>query len=489
MGPAVAVLLLGGAAAVAFAMVRKPVFKSETLILYRDSARPAADAGGGGEDGADRARKLKMRLKEMVLSRTRLEQIIKEANLYPSIVDDRGMIDAVDEMRKHIALRVQDGDTFGLSFEGEQPKRVQLVTAKLAEALIGEKSQVALEPPAAGAATPAAGAAAAAQAKELLDGEKRRVEAELKDKELALAQFVAKHPEFAGGRPVPVVRAPAPRPVNNPGKPDPALASLEHEAQRLQERLGTSARHASRDEAQADPALTAAKQEADGELKQAQKELTEKQAEFTDDHPDVRAAKARFKVALDKAKRVNDAYNLSLAAAKQKAVAKEEDEGYIDRGALENQLKRINDEIAEYKRRRANATEQQQRPTPVLASAVAADADWTRLSRDVADARERLGVLQEKELKAATVETAPAVAGAAQMTVIDPAFLPTHAAKPERTVIAAAGVAVALLLALALALFLAIVDDRLYDRVDVERLGLLPLLGVVPGPPKKVKRG
>ncbi|HEX8952200.1 MAG TPA: hypothetical protein VF945_10175, partial [Polyangia bacterium] len=47
------------------------------------------------------------------------EQIIRDQFLYPDILEDRGAVDAVDEMRKHIAFRVQDGDTFGLSFDGD----------------------------------------------------------------------------------------------------------------------------------------------------------------------------------------------------------------------------------------------------------------------------------------------------------------------------------------------------------------------------------
>jgi capsular polysaccharide biosynthesis protein len=43
-----------------------------------------------------------------------------------------------------------------------------------------------------------------------------------------------------------------------------------------------------------------------------------------------------------------------------------------------------------------------------------------------------------------------------------------------------AGLAVSLMLGLGLALLLALVDDRLYDRFDVEKLELAPLLIVVP---------
>ena len=481
--PALLVVVLGGLGSFAYAMVKKRVFKSETLILYREGIRSTDIVGG--EDQGDRASKLGLRLKEMVLSRTRLEMIIKESKLYAELVEERGMIDAVDEMRKHIAFRVQDGDTFGLSFEGHDPQIVQAVTAKLADALLAENSRTNSEQ--------------AEVTKEFLDREKDRIEKELKDKETALAQFLAKHPEFAretaqpgqnqAGAGIRAASAANAARANVP-RGDSTLASLEREAGRLQERLGMPVTHKPRGEVQADPQLVAAKEDAASELKQAQKDLADKQGEFTEEHPDVRSARARVKQAQDKYKRASDAVAISMSQQQQKSAAKEEDEGYIDRGALENQLKRINDEITEYKRHKADAAPAP--PTTVASSVVALETDWVRLNREVVAVRDRFQSLQDKEFKASMVESAAATGRTAQMIVVDPAFVPTHAAPPGRTTIMAAGLAATMVLSALFALGLALVDDRIYDRDDIERLGMLPLIGVVPRPgkaDKKVKLG
>lgn len=474
--PALVCMMLGTAASVAYAMLRKRVWKSETLILYREGIKPT-DIVGGDDDAGDRAQKLGLRFKEMVLSRTHLEQIIHDEKLYPELVEERGMIDAVDEMRKHIGFRVQDGDTFGLSFEGPEPKLVQKVTARLADALIAENSRTHAE--------------AAEVTKEFLDRERKRIETELKDKEQALAQFVGKHPEFAReaavpGQPQPgtAVRAEAARSAAKAAKIDPTLASLEREAARLQQRLGMPVTH--HKSVEPDPMLTAAKQDAENDVRQAQKDLADKEAQFTEEHPDVRAAKARLRMAQDKLKRANEAISANIAAQLQKSSAKQEDEGYIDRGALQDQLKRINDEIAEYKRRKAQSPGTS---TGIVSSVVALETEWTRLNREVADARDRFQSLQDKDFKASIMESAASTGQTAQMVVVDPAFLPIHAAKPGRTTIAASGMAAAAVLSVLLALGLALIDDRLYEAVDVERLNLLPLLGVVPKAGKKVKRG
>lgn len=474
-GAALVLFVVGCAASVAFAMLRKRVFKSETLILYREGIRSSDLVGG--EDSGDRAHKLGLRLKEMVLSRTQLESIIQQYKLYPAMVEDRGMIEAVDEMRAHINFRVKDGDTFGLGFDGEDPKTTQQVTSRLAEALLEENSKTHAEQ--------------AEVTKDFLDREKAHTQAELNDKETALAQFLAKHPEFAretaqqgANQAGTAIRAQAA--AKSSGKAvDPALASLEREATRLQERLGVPTAARKKAEAQADPMLLQVRSEADADLRAAQKDLQDKQSQFTEEHPDVRAAKVRVKLAQEKYKRANDAVSASLAIAQQKSDAKQEDEGTIDRAALENELKRINEEIAQYKARKAKV----EQPSTMATSVVALETEWTRLNREVAEVRERFGSLQDKEFKAAMVESAAATGRTAQMVIVDPAFLPTHAAKPARSVIAGAGMALSLLLAVALALGLALIDDRLYDRADVEKLALLPVVGVVPRAGRKVSRG
>jgi capsular polysaccharide biosynthesis protein len=74
------------------------------------------------------------------------------------------------------------------------------------------------------------------------------------------------------------------------------------------------------------------------------------------------------------------------------------------------------------------------------------------------------------------------------MVIVDPAYKPTHPSKPSRSLIAGGGLAGAILLAICVALALALLDDRLYDRVDVESLGAVPLLAVVPRKPKPKKK-
>jgi len=73
--------------------------------------------------------------------------------------------------------------------------------------------------------------------------------------------------------------------------------------------------------------------------------------------------------------------------------------------------------------------------------------------------------------------------GNAQMLIIDPAYLPTHSSRQSRSVIVSTGCGLSFLLGLLLMIVFALFDDRIYDRIDVQRLEqhtAVRLLGVVP---------
>jgi uncharacterized protein involved in exopolysaccharide biosynthesis len=465
------VVLLATLAAIGFTFTRQRLYKSETLMLYREGIR-SGDVGGL-EGAGDPARKLALKLKEMVLSRTRLQQIIDENKLYPEIVADRGYVDAVDEMRNHIAFRVRDGDTFGLSFEGEDPARVQNATARLAETLIEENSKHRVEQ--------------AEATKDFIDTERKHGEEELREKEALLSKFLNKHPEFAkeGQSGSAALRAAQQKPKGSSN--DPTLLALEREAARIQERLGMPVQRRPKDSPQSDPKLVAARNEAENDLHQAQRELADKLNQFTDQHPDVRAARTKVKAAEGKLKRAQESVVAADSALQQKSSDPNPDEGVIDRATLESQLSKVTEEIAAYKSKKKRESENDDKQTGA-SWIVALETEWSQLSRDVQEARMRVGQLNEKQFRASMVENATASGRNAQIEIVDPAYRPTHPSKPSRSTLLLVGLVLSIMLGMAAALTLALVDDRLYDRIDVDHLELAPLLGVVPRAPSEGSR-
>jgi polysaccharide chain length determinant protein (PEP-CTERM system associated) len=83
-----------------------------------------------------------------IMSRTRLEKVIEEFNLYAEFRKKVPMEEAVETMRKAIEVKVQEEkrertrNSFTISFEGEEPKTVMMVTNKLASLFIEETLKV-----------------------------------------------------------------------------------------------------------------------------------------------------------------------------------------------------------------------------------------------------------------------------------------------------------------------------------------------------------
>lgn len=77
-------------------------------------------------------------ISQQILSRTRLERIIDDLNLYARERRTAIMEDVVEKMRRDIDVEIVKGDAFRVSFMGDEPRTVQKVTERLASLFIEE---------------------------------------------------------------------------------------------------------------------------------------------------------------------------------------------------------------------------------------------------------------------------------------------------------------------------------------------------------------
>jgi len=121
-----------------------PLYKSSTVILVepqkvpKDYITPTVTV-----DVKDRL----STITQQVMSRTRLESIIKEFNLYPEMRKKQTIDEVVDYMRKHIELKVKNTRgkklaSFTISYIGEDPETVMNVTNRLASLFIEENLKI-----------------------------------------------------------------------------------------------------------------------------------------------------------------------------------------------------------------------------------------------------------------------------------------------------------------------------------------------------------
>jgi Mrp family chromosome partitioning ATPase len=444
-----AVLLVSLLATAAGAKLRPRHYKSEAVLYYREGMQwnPNETAS---------TRRIGQRLRDILLSRTQLTAVIEELGLYPQLVRAGRTEEAVEEMLLVTTFKVTEGDIFVVSYTGDTPAQAQRVTAKLTEVVIEENTRL------------RASQAEVAQA--FLDVEKRRNADELAARETEQVRFLAKHPEFLHepGATTATLRAVAgPKPQEG----DLALSALRREEQRLRRLIASPSKPPRAPQAPA--ALVAARDEAAAKLATTERELADRRARFTEQHPDVRSAAAMVKLAEAALRRATEAVEAAEAAVPP-----------VD---LEGQLRQVQQDIT--------ARQTQGKPSTPAASGgsdpaqriVALETEWARLSREVAEARERLQALDSRQFGAAMTLSTLLGGQAAQIVVIDPAYLPAKPVGMSLTRFLVLGLMATLAASVGVAVALGLADDRLHTAADVERLELSPVLAEIElgGPPRE----
>jgi uncharacterized protein involved in exopolysaccharide biosynthesis len=258
---------------------------------------------------------------------------------------------------------------------------------------------------------------------------------------------------------------------------DPLLTSLEARAAAIERRLSAKT------VAGPDPKPIATFQPPpDGpDLVAARKTLADKIAIFTDKHPDVVAARARLKEAETAQAAVNAA---ALAAwhAEQHS-----DPGPPANAAEEAALRReLASTQAQIVARRSAAIKAIGTPSDAgaftQAPAPALELEFRGLQADVSDARDRQQQLETRLFRASITASSIMDDRNIQVSVLDPAYFPIRPVSKPRTLIFAALFVLSFALGIATSLVSALLDNRIYDRRDIERLEILPVIAIIPKP-------
>jgi hypothetical protein len=394
--------------------------------------------------------------------------VVREFDLYPEIHKTRGQVDAVEELKKHIEFRAPGGDTFSLAFTGESAFAARAVTARLAEVVIGQDSDLRKKQ--------------AVVVRDFLETEKRTMEDGLRDAELALASFMGAHPRFAldatplttgaairasmGTGPAPPGSPLGPAPLRGVSKPrGMQAATSESSSTSSRGEALNGAREAAEEEARAKAGLAAARAN-----------LTDLAARFTIAHPDVRSAQAEVERAMSR-----------LAAATTMAASAERVSSTTGAGL---QLAASSPAtagpspppIAMSNRRPTAGTLASPAPGGWLRASerdvVALETEWVKLTRGATEARQHQDQVEAALFKAQSAANSEKSDYGVQVTMIDPAFLPQTAVPPGRTMIVGLFAGGSLLLAAIAAALKALLDDRVFEERDIGQFA--PVLVEIP---------
>lgn len=127
--------IVGAVGAFAYARTLKDLYRSEAVIMMtpqrvrEDLVRSTVRTN---------LRERIQTISQQIMSRTRLEAIVVDLNLYPEMRRTGLMEDVVERMRRDVSVQVVRGDAFRVAYVSESPVTAMRVTERLAGLFIDE---------------------------------------------------------------------------------------------------------------------------------------------------------------------------------------------------------------------------------------------------------------------------------------------------------------------------------------------------------------
>jgi polysaccharide chain length determinant protein (PEP-CTERM system associated) len=466
----IVVLLVVGTAAGTLVYQRLPRwYRSETVIMLMAQRIPDAYVKA---TSTDKIEDRLSTLEDQILSRSRLERIIDEQNLYADLRGKQPLETLVARMRKEITVKVEGKDTFRLIYIGRDAETVQRVTARLASLFIEENLRDR------GKQTQ--------DTNDFLDSQLQDARRRLVEHEKKLEAYRREHSGQLPSQAASNLQA-----IQNLQM---QIQALDAATDRATERRLLLERQIADAEAAGPVALPAAQAEAAGvpvttgaALEAARVRLRDLLTHAKPDHPDVQAAQravrdleakqtAESTAAGPSGRPVQDALSPAEAQRQNRSRELRAELDVLDQQARARQAqeKRLRDEVAAYQAK--------------LDSVPSRESDLDELTRDYRTLQatyEGLLVKREDARLASDLERRNI---GQQFKVLDQAGLPERPFSPKRILVLGGGAGGGVALALLILGLLEYRDDSFTREEEVVRLCQVPVLALVPTLTSVVKR-
>jgi len=431
-------------------------------------------------------------ISQEILSRTRLERVIEEFNLFADLRKKLSWEEIVEKMRKSIEVNVQSRptdrsqNTFTISFEGEEPRTVMMVTNKLASLFIEENLKV---------RELQAGGTSEFLAKELQNMEERlkRKEQDIRDfKE----RFMGQLPQQLDANLRILERLQQQLQTTNESikvSEDRGIL-LQSQMEQLQlkksERIsvpwrnlrevGAGTEEVRMEGSPEDPLVA--------QWNQLNRDLSSARSKYTENHPDVMDLKRKIadmeprvkeilreqeaaKEARLKERQTRTAADATpvLDPAAERLLAQYRDqynEVQLEVRRLKGEAKNLKEQILLYQKRIEDTPKREQ--------------ELTLLTRDYDLLKSNYQSLLDKRIQAQMAESLERKQQGEQFKVLDPARLPEKPIRPDRNKIMLIGAFIGLVAGLGLAWFRESLDESFHSESDLESYLGLPVLTSIP---------
>jgi polysaccharide chain length determinant protein (PEP-CTERM system associated) len=394
-------------------------------------------------------------ISQQLLSRTRLERIIRDFDLYQAERQKMAMEDVVERMRGDIKVRMDKGDTFRVSYVATAPVVAQKVTQQLASLFIEENLR---------------------DREMLADATNAFLDTQLED---ARRRLVEQEKQLEQYR------------VQHAGELPSQLQSNLQVSQNLQTQLQGLIDSANRDRdrrlvlermmldtesAAVVPSPASQEKSPAAQLEALQTTLASLEARLKPTHPDVIQTKSQIRDL-----EVKIAANPELAGGGGEASTVS---GELARRrrveSLKAEIQALDLQLAEKESRRREFASQISNYDSRIAAVPARESELASLTRDYETLQRMYTDLLSKREQSKVAANLERRQIGEQFNVLDPARLPERPFSPNRPVLLLVGFAVGLAFGVGIAGLLEFRDTTLRSDADVRATLALPLLGELP---------
>ncbi len=437
------------------------VYKSSTLILVQPQEIPSDYVRSTVT--SDARSRLNI-LQEQVMSRPRLEELIKKYDLYPEIRTTASMYDAVETMRKHIEVNVKESGgrrgsapaAFEVSYQGQEPVKVRNVTANIAYLFIEDDLKL-RERQAAGTS-------------KFLERELERMREELRNKEELVRQFKENNMGLL------------PEQMENNyrilSQFQQQLDSLNATLQQTEDRKVLLQAQMGRLET-LHPSTDKARDESQLSLEELRQRLESLRLRYSDKHPDVARLAARVaKLEKEPQTTVPDSDSQRTRVQSRRSEARRL--MLVQREDIITQLKLIDKQIQKLSGEKRQTALQIDKYRQRIENGPKIEQMFVDLRRDYQEASENYQSLLQKKFQAELAENLERSQKGEQFQILEPANLPQKPFKPDIRRILSLGFMLALACGLGLAFVREYLDPTFWRAKDLESVVQLPVLVSVP---------
>ncbi len=456
-------LLLGIAAGMIVTVITPRQYLATALLSYQ---RQKINPSKMSPDVEEKISNMVSTLTQLVTSRTDLEKMIKDLDLYRNARANLPMEDVIDMMRKHIEISPSGrGDTFTISFTGSVPDQVVKVVNSLAGKFIEQNLRYREE--------------RATETSSYTNNELQMAKAVLDKKDAAMRDYKLKYyNEMPDQKESNLARLSALQ-QQYQGKQD-SIQDLERTRVMLQQQI-TDRKNALTAQSTAmdsenDKALTSGKMiagESDAQRLERLKRLYNTLLlRYTPKHPEVIRVHRMIE-------------QLEKAQGSQNAESGKKKSGYLTEtdpllAKLSLQMKKLEIDVEDLNKEKQQLRKLIDKYEKWVSDAPIREAEWSSLTREYGQLKKHFDFLVSQNLQAQSALHIEQKQKWSQFKIEDPARLPEEPVIPNFYKIMAMAVFISLGIGGAIAFSEAILDSSFKDVTDVETYLDLPVVCSIP---------